>query len=830
VIFGKGSGFNNIYVSTLQLSEGFKIYGANSNDNSGCSVSSALDINNDGYDDIIIGARYTDSNGIIDTGVSYVIFGKGSEFNNINLQNLTIEQGFQILGENEYDYSGWSVAAGYLNGDTHSDIIIGAPNADPNNNNKAGIAYVIYGTIFGNSTVSPSASPTISASAINLNTISPSQGFSVIGISDSYSGWSVSDAGDVNNDGYADVIIGAYAANSYAGESYVIYGGSYAFSSINIADLTSSQGFSITGSIAGDQSGYSVSGAGDVNGDGYSDVIIGAPYTNSRAGVSYVIYGGSSIPFFINLTSLTSSQGFSVIGASYSYSGYSVSGAGDVNNDGYDDLLIGAIYASDAKGESYVIYGKDINSGTINLAILDSSQGFTIEGKYQNGHNGCSVSGVGDINGDTYDDIIIGSQSGNSYIVYGAATGYSFVSLENLLSAEGFYIDSTYSSAGWSVSGAGDINKDGYSDIIIGDPYAGQVSGYYYGESYIIYGAASGVITSSPTSRPSSAPTIASTMKPTSIPTSAPTTKPTSIPSFKPSIKPTYTPSISPTSVPTVVPSAMPTQLPTAVPTLSPTKLPTFQPTVAPTIEPTAEPTVTPTAPTFTPTITPTFVPSVIPTKLPTVEPTAQPTVIPTIEPTSQPTNIPTLFPTQNPTISPTPLPTKDPTIEPSAIPTIPTFMPTMMPTSAPTVIPTKLPTVNPTVEPTQNPTAIPTLAPSKPTLAPTIALSSYPTMSPTSSPTEGPTASPTLSPTVVEITESNSSVDDITSTGVIAGVTIGGVIALSIGIAIYAKLYNLWPFIDRNDVLIKGAEFSDVATTTVYAGEVGMFVDDGLL
>ena len=194
------------------------------------------------------------------------------------------------------------------------------------------------------------------------------------------------------------------------------------FSDIDLASLTSTQGFKILGASSDDWSGRSLSSAGDFNGDGYSDLIIGASYTyaNSRAnaGTSYIIFGKASGFSDIDLASLTSIQGFKIIGAARNhYSGWSVKSAGDLNVDGFSDVIIGAqvvealqsdpISRTNA-GISYVIFGKANGFTDIDLASLTSTQGFKILGAASNDYSGGSAS-VGDFNGDGYNDIIIGA-------------------------------------------------------------------------------------------------------------------------------------------------------------------------------------------------------------------------------------------------------------------------------------------------------------------------------------------------------------------------------------------------------------------------------------
>ena len=187
---------------------------------------------------------------------------------------------------------------------------------------------------------------------IDLADLSPAQGFAITGVAlGDRAGVAVSTVGDINDDGIDDFIVGASGADPAsgidAGQSYVIYGKAGGLSDIDLSSLTASQGFKISGGAAGDTAGNSVSDAGDVNGDGIADLIVGAvgadPLGRPGAGETYVIYGKTGGPGDINLAALTAAQGFAIAGITdYSHSAATVRSAGDVNGDGIDDIILSA--------------------------------------------------------------------------------------------------------------------------------------------------------------------------------------------------------------------------------------------------------------------------------------------------------------------------------------------------------------------------------------------------------------------------------------------------------------------------------------------------------
>jgi hypothetical protein len=419
----------------------------------GYAVAGAGDINADGAGDVIVGARFY-HDGEVNEGAVFVY--QGAAAGPVNaIQLLQINQTDARMGHS-------LSTAGDVNGDGYADIIIGAYMYDEGQTNE-GVAFIHHGSQNG-------------VQAVPAITLEGNQ-------TEAQFGWAVASAGDVNGDGYGDIIVGARfydSGQANEGAAFVYHGSDDGIHALADSKLESNQGEAWMGSA--------VASAGDVNGDGYSDIVIGSYAYDSGQndeGIALVYHGmASSVGTYCKPIELNQAE---------AYVGYSVSNAGDVNGDGLDDVIVGAPYVDSGEpneGMAVIYYGNTATGVGSHESLQCNQAGANF------GH---SVSGAGDVNGDGYDDVIVGAISfdkgvvqGAAFIFYGGAGGINpnpAIVLDNNL------VGTEY---GASVSSAGDINRDGYSDVLVGAPNYSKSNPAVAkaGAVYIYLGSFNGIVAS----------------------------------------------------------------------------------------------------------------------------------------------------------------------------------------------------------------------------------------------------------------------------------------------------------------------------------------------
>ena len=424
----------------------------------GLPVASAGDLNGDGLSDLVVGSIGVD-NGYNDEGRASVYLA--------GLSGLPAVASWAVEGDQTGAFTGFSAGrAGDTNGDGYGDLIVGEVLYD-NTEFDEGRARVFFGSASGPSSTA--------AWSVESNQVG------------GQTGNAVATAGDVNGDGYADVLVGAYAYDAGQQDEGIV--SLYVGSPSGPANTASwiGQGEQISALF-----GHSTKTAGDVNGDGYADVVVGADHDDNGQtdeGRAFVYLGSSSGLGPSAVWTAESDQP----GASF---GLETASAGDVNGDGYGDLVVAAPYYDNGdtdesadEGAVFLYYG----------APSPPSLGptWTQESHQSASGYGAIVSDAGDVNGDGFDDVLVGAALfDNGQTNEGRVFGY-FGSASGLLTVASWTVESNQASSyfGDSIARAGDVNGDGYGDVLVGAFFYDNGS-IDEGAAFGYYGSPSGLATS----------------------------------------------------------------------------------------------------------------------------------------------------------------------------------------------------------------------------------------------------------------------------------------------------------------------------------------------
>jgi len=400
--------------------------------------------------------------------------------------------GFVIDGALVDQESGWAVSGGGdVDGDGLDDLLVTSIVADAG----TGRAWVVFGKDDG--------------TAVDLADVDMGVGgFAIVGeLPDDEVGTAAALVDDVDGDGLADVVLGAPAAGA-AGRAYLVHGKADG-ALVDLADVALGiGGFVLDGAGVGEDAGSSVAGAGDVNGDGLGDLLVGAPEGGPipAGGRTYVVLGKPDDTAVSLAQVFMGVGGFGIQGAGFDdESGSSVSGAGDVNADGLDDVLVGGRWVNAGglanSGRCYVVFGKT-NTNLVTVSGLGSG-GFYIDGETDSDEACTAVAGLGDVNGDGRSDVAVGAPyadagvllQGRTYVVMGK-TDSAAVLLTNVAAGMGGYAldgEGAGDFLGQAVAGPGDVDGDGYADLVIGAPNV-DAPGPFAGRGYVAFGKSDGAV------------------------------------------------------------------------------------------------------------------------------------------------------------------------------------------------------------------------------------------------------------------------------------------------------------------------------------------------
>ncbi len=424
------------------------------------------DFDGDGFSDIAVGAPLVDTGGH-DRGAAFVYYGTP----------LGVGRLGRLIDPLADDDASFGVAvsvAGDVNADGFADLLVGAAGSSE----ARGRAYVFLGSADG-------------LRQVDLHEIRLPRGEV-----DDWFGSAVTGAGDVDGDGYADVLIGASGKNRQGtdwGVAYVFRGSPDGVRSSDSVQLT------VPSSNNYDHFGFTVAGAGDLDGDGYADVAVGSPGIDQAGdsagtdrGAVYVFRGSA-----VGILETAAQRLEAPVPLDFDRFGYAIAGAGDVDADGFADLLVGAPGRGDAPdfdgGTAYFYRGSADGVHRVADRVLQDPRADILD------RMGTSVAGAGDVNGDGFADIVVGTAGANrgrALVYYGSREGIPPKPdrfLEDPLGPG-------YNEFASSVAGAGDVNADGIDDLVIGA--SGADNGGDFRGSIVLYaGTRGGLATAKPLRR-----------------------------------------------------------------------------------------------------------------------------------------------------------------------------------------------------------------------------------------------------------------------------------------------------------------------------------------
>ncbi|MBY0336685.1 MAG: FG-GAP-like repeat-containing protein [Acetobacteraceae bacterium] len=433
----------------------------------------AGDVNGDGFDDLLAAAPYMSQGGGF--GAAMLVAGRAGGWSDIAFGSTPAPPAVaDLTGQNER--FGVDVAGvGDVNGDGLADFVVGESFAGIGGVFRSGAAYLVFGTAAGLGDTSLSGLTAATG------------GIAIYGANQNSFGVQVEGLGDVNGDGFAD--IGVVAAS---GVTRIVLGKAGGANNANWSNINLAAANAATAPLV---NSASIAPAGDLNGDGYADFAWATPSAtvgaNATAGVVTVAFGGANLGNVDFSGGVPQGQGFRILGATANrYVGNGLANAGDVNGDGLTDLLVGS------NGAAFLLFGRAGGWTDIDLGSLTPSQGISISGTVAQSYTegfGAYAAGAGDVNGDGFDDVLVANPQSNQLLLFlGRASGWTNINFNTTPSAAASVFTGGNSANSLGIAGsfgaAGDVNGDGFGDLRMG-AYAGIA-----GATFTLFSQATGTI------------------------------------------------------------------------------------------------------------------------------------------------------------------------------------------------------------------------------------------------------------------------------------------------------------------------------------------------